>query len=254
MKTGLTSITFRQLPPQEIVRLTARAGLDGIEWGGDVHVPPGDVGLGRSVGRMTVDAGLQVSSYGSYHCVGEDDPGLFGRIVETALALGAPVIRVWAGNQGSTAAPADYRQRLVEQARGLADQAGDAGLRMAFEFHGGSLADTGDSAARLMREIAHKAAGLYWQPQVGVAPDVRMDDLRQVQPWLCNIHTFHWIGAQLQRLPLSEGRAEWMRYVQAAVAAGWNGYALLEYVRNDAPQAFLEDAATLRELAQAVRG
>ena len=43
IKSGLVSITFRELNPLEIIRLVSKAGLDGIEWGGDVHVPHGDI-------------------------------------------------------------------------------------------------------------------------------------------------------------------------------------------------------------------
>ncbi len=39
---GLVSVTYRALPPAEIIALTAAAGLKGIEWAGDVHVPPND--------------------------------------------------------------------------------------------------------------------------------------------------------------------------------------------------------------------
>lgn len=42
VKTGLVSVTFRQKSVEEIAALTAEAGLSGVEWGGDVHVPPGD--------------------------------------------------------------------------------------------------------------------------------------------------------------------------------------------------------------------
>ena len=41
--TGLVSVTFRDKTPAEIVSEVKKAGLDAIEWGGDVHVPHGDV-------------------------------------------------------------------------------------------------------------------------------------------------------------------------------------------------------------------
>ncbi|MHC4505194.1 MAG: sugar phosphate isomerase/epimerase family protein, partial [Planctomycetota bacterium] len=109
IRSGLTSITFRKLSPEEIVRLTAEAGLDGIEWGGDVHVPPGEVDTARRVASMTSEAGLAVSSYGSYYRVGHDEPGLFAPVLETAIALGAPIIRVWAGRVASREADEAYR-------------------------------------------------------------------------------------------------------------------------------------------------
>ena len=42
MKTSLTSISFRSKSVQEIAHLAHAAQLDAIEWGGDVHVKPGD--------------------------------------------------------------------------------------------------------------------------------------------------------------------------------------------------------------------
>ncbi len=91
---GLVSVSFRALSPREITGACLEAQVRGIEWGGDVHVPPGDLENARAVGQMTRDAGLQVAAYGSYfRCDGSD----FEPVLETALAVGAPLIRVWAG-------------------------------------------------------------------------------------------------------------------------------------------------------------
>src|SRR6185312_7605034 len=102
---GLVSITFRALTPAEVIALVRQAGLRGIEWGGDIHVPHGDAGRAREVRGLTQGAGLQVAAYGSYYKAGvSEDAGLaFGRVLETAVTLGAPVIRVWAGGAGSAA-------------------------------------------------------------------------------------------------------------------------------------------------------
>lgn len=42
---GLTSTTFRNGPAEDILQLCQDLGIDGIEWGGDVHVPPGNLAL-----------------------------------------------------------------------------------------------------------------------------------------------------------------------------------------------------------------
>ena len=74
MKAGLVSITFRQLSAEKIVGLVSAAGLQGIEWGGDIHVPHGDVKRAEEVKRMTLDSGLEVSAYGSYYKFQEYNP------------------------------------------------------------------------------------------------------------------------------------------------------------------------------------
>ena len=38
---GVCSVTFRALSVEEVAQLAASAGVQAIEWGGDVHVPPG---------------------------------------------------------------------------------------------------------------------------------------------------------------------------------------------------------------------
>ena len=43
---------------------------------------------------MTRDMGLSISTYGSYHHVGTDEVPAFELILDTAVALGAPSIRV----------------------------------------------------------------------------------------------------------------------------------------------------------------
>src|SRR4051812_32305936 len=71
-RTGLCSVTLRRLAVPEVLAAAAAAGLECIEWGGDIHVPPGDSALARQVGAATADAGLQVASYGSYFRAGPE--------------------------------------------------------------------------------------------------------------------------------------------------------------------------------------
>ena len=102
-KTGLVSVTFRTLAVERVIELVSQAGLNSIEWGGDIHVPPTNPSWAKEVGKMTRESGLEVSSYGSYYRAGSlSDGQSFESILDAAVALGAPSIRVWAGNQGSS--------------------------------------------------------------------------------------------------------------------------------------------------------
>jgi 3-dehydroshikimate dehydratase len=116
---GLVSVTFRELSLEKIVDLVAQAELTGIEWGGDVRVPHGDQGQARAVRRMTVETGLTVAAYGSYYRAGHPETGPFEAILETAIELDAPSVRVWAGKRGSADADAAYRARVKEWQRYL---------------------------------------------------------------------------------------------------------------------------------------
>jgi sugar phosphate isomerase/epimerase len=241
--TGLVSITFRKLKPSEIVHLVAQAGLNAIEWGGDVHVPHGDTQVAREVARMTADAGLRVAAYGSYFRVGHDQNR--DAVVSTAQALGAPTIRVWAGKLGSADADAAYRALVVNESRHIADLVAAAGMTISYEFHGGTLTNTNASALALLREVDHPAVRTYWQPQVGMSVEACEAGLAAVLPWVTNVHVFHWLAGHERRV-LSEGQADWLRYLRLLAGTGHDHDAMIEFVKDDDPEQFLADAATLQ--------
>jgi 3-dehydroshikimate dehydratase len=58
MLPGLCSVSFRALPAAEVAERAAAAGLSAIEWGGDVHVPAGDLAMARAVARLSAGHGL----------------------------------------------------------------------------------------------------------------------------------------------------------------------------------------------------
>ncbi len=258
IRSGLVSITFRQLSPAEIVALATQAGLEAIEWGGDVHVPHGDVEQARAVRHTTEEAGLQVAAYGAYYRVGHEEPCPFADVLDTAVALGAPLIRVWAGKQGSDAADDAYRARVVEDSRQIAGLAAGAGLDVAYEFHGGTLTDTGASARQLLEAVAHPQMGTYWQPPGWATVEQALGTLQDILPWLRNVHVFSWrraaSGQRTTRLPLVEGEAAWMRYLPVVASTGRECYAEIEFVQDDAPEALLDDAATLAAWLSRVNG
>lgn len=226
---GLVSITFRKLTPREIVDLVGQAKLDAIEWGGDIHVPHGAIVCANEVSRMTREAGLVVAAYGSYYRVGTGQE--FEPVLATGRELGAPTIRVWAGNADTPWAA------VVEDSRRIADMADRAGIRIAYEYHGGTHTETTASTLRLLREVNHPNIFTLWQPRPGA-------ELAPLLPWLNHLHVFQWKDGNFNdRRPLVEGAAEWRGYLREAVPAR---FALLEYVAGDDPENFLRDAGTLR--------
>jgi 3-dehydroshikimate dehydratase len=255
-RPGLVSITFRKLTPAQIVNLVAQGGLEGIEWGGDVHVPHGDIRRAQEVRRMTADAGLQVAAYGSYYRLDASErEGLdFGTVLETAIALGAPTIRVWAGNKGSAEADEAHWQEIIRTSRCIADLADAAGIDITYEYHGGTLTDTNESALRLVREVNHPRVKTYWQPAVNRPDADRLEGLRAVLPWLSNIHAFYWQPDFANRRLLQEGLASWTEYLRLAATTGRDHWVMIEFVRDDSPAAFLEDAAALKVLIGRVSG
>lgn len=203
---------------------------------------------------MTADVGLRVVSYGSYYRVGDPPATSFESVLETALALGAPGVRVWAGTRASAAADAAYRAAVVQDGVRIADLAAAAGLAVAYEFHGQTLTDTAASARALMESLARPNVRSYWQPRTAATTvDDNLSQMAAVAPWLSHLHVFSWRAESVPkphvtRQPLRDGMAEWKRYLAQARGDGQDRYAMLEFVRDDSPAALREDAATLLEL------
>ena len=241
---GLVSITFRSLPPAEIVDLVARAGLVGIEWGGDIHVPHGDVSAAERVRELTESAGLTTVAYGSYYRVGPESGVSFTSVLDAASALGAPVIRVWAGSKGSADADERYLEAVAIDACRIANLAGERGIQIAFEYHGGTVADNAPATLALLARAAHPNLTTLWQPSTTETPGQRLAGLKALSLPLAHVHVFQWRGHD--RLPLAKGESEWRTYLGALKSRGRPTSLLIEFVTGDDPEAFLADAATLR--------
>ncbi len=254
MYAGLVSISFRRLTAEQVVAAVAQAGLDGIEWGGDIHVPHGDLSRAREVGCMTRDAGLQVASYGSYYRAGiAEGQGLpFEKVLDSATALQAPTIRVWAGARGSGQCDPTYRRMVIEDARRIAALAAACGITVAFEYHRNTLTDSRASACALLEATADAGIGCYWQPTSGWSHAEQLASLHELLPWLTNLHVYQW-DPQGDRHPLAGGVAAWREFLAVAATAPLKAtaaqrWALLEFVRDDQIEQFQRDAATLRQL------
>ena len=241
MRAGLCSVTFRQLPAEAIVDLAAEGGVEAIEWGADVHVPPGDTATAEKAAARCADAGVACASYGSYLAVGRD-PAETGPVIETAAVLGADNVRVWCPDEGGTVA--DVARALDT----IAMAAAEHDLTVSLEFHPGTLTETAASTLALLAEVEAPNVFTYWQPDPRLEPFQFLAELARVLEHLSHVHVFHW-RADHRRLPLAG--AEWwsgaLRIVRGT-AGRWTGprVAFIEFVPDDDPEQLAGEVATLR--------
>jgi sugar phosphate isomerase/epimerase len=250
MLPGLVSITFRKLSPGQVVELCRENQLKAIEWGGDVHVPHGDLAAAAEVGQLMSQNNLISAAYGSYYRLAVSPrQGLsFSSVLASAVALDTKAIRVWAGNRGSADADTNWRRQIIDDALRCADLAAEKGIRICYEFHGDTLTDTVESTCNLLAETDHPFIKTLWQPPHGRPLDECLSSLRLLAPRLHHVHAFHWWPDPSHRLPLREGWDRWASYIATLRSIGCDPDILLEFVPNDDPAALVDDALVLREL------
>ena len=235
MKAGLVSVSFRKLAAEEIAKLCVQCELEEIEWGGDIHVPLGDVKAACRVAALTQNEGLHTCCYGSYIRMTKEERPLFASLVETAAALEAPSIRVWAGRSED----ADMDE-IAESAQMLSEMARDRIIT--FEFHGNTLTYNAATAQKLMKKIDKPNVLSQWQWPIDLPETECLSSIETMRPWLYNVHVFSWQGRE--RLPLAAKAESWRQYLPAL--KGKRNF-LLEFVQDDDPQNLVRDARVLRE-------
>ena len=241
---GLVSITYRKLTPAEIIPLVRDAGLSCIEWGSDVHVPQTDLANARRVGEMTREAGLTVSSYGSYYRLGTGQD--FVPYLNAAEALGAPVIRIWAGTKDSSLVDEATLAALATEAKSISRTAAERGITIAFEYHHGTLTDTAPSALALVKTVNEPNCRLYWQPEFAKSQALILSDLELVASYVDLCHVFTW-NPDHSRRPLEDGTEVWREYL-TRVPAWKDKPLLLEFVPGDDPALLAREAEALRAI------
>lgn len=244
IEAGLCSVTFRGLRPPEIIDHAAAAGIRHLEWGADVHVTPGDTAGAEQVARRCADLGIAPSSYGTYLTAGKLERGVekAGTVeanLDSAEALGASNMRVWAVGEGA-----------ADELGQICDAAVARGIGVSVEYHPGTATETADGTLDLLAAVGEDGLFSYWQPDPVLKPKDQLRDLNAVAHRLSHLHVFSW-KPDRTRLALDTGADLW----QAAFALlakrrlpdppGGMRVAFLEFVRDDDPARLVDDAAVL---------
>lgn len=250
---ALCSVTFRSLSPEELVPLARQNGVQAIEWGADVHVPLGDLTRARQVSELCRQQDIAAASYGSYVRAGDTTcREEFSQAVDTAQALGAANIRVWAGRNTPEHYSDSERRELIEDLVHMAGAAAAKAITVSIEYHRNTLTEKVQDAVDLLQQANHGNLFSYWQPVPGRSAQERLAEMTALAPWLGHLHVFHWIPADDgdERRPLAEGLPLWTPVLrQWHTAPHWSQprLAMLEFVANDDPDQFRLDMQALHE-------
>jgi len=244
----------------EIISICCGLGIRSVEWGGDIHVPHGDIAVAERTSSLCKKEGISCPSYGSYYKVGiSENQGLsFKSVLNTARALGAETVRVWAGEKDYEFHSQQELKTAADDTRRIADMAAEAGLTVSFEYHENSLTRTPESLKTFDRLIDHPGIRYYWQPPHFLSDEDCLASLKVLGDRLTNLHVFQWRltgesdpRRRLERLSLEAGRERWLRFFRSA-ETGRDHHAFLEFVRDDDPAGLKKEWTVLKDILSKV--
>lgn len=240
--TGLVSISFRNKSTEEIIDLCCKNELEYVEWGSDIHVPAGEHKIAGKVFRMMEDSGLKTSSYGSYYKLGKDMD--FSPYLESAIILGAPSIRIWAGDKSSADVDEREYEKIILDGRRCVEEASRHGIKVAFEYHRNTYTDKIDAAIRISKDTR---INLNWQPNPEISLSEKLEELKRMESKPEIVHVFAWsyqAGRNIRHL-LATQEEEWKTYINLI---GRKSLYLLEFFKDDNIENVQLDAVTLKKL------
>lgn len=160
-KLGLCSVTFRKKSAAQVILIAKKAGIDYIEWGGDIHVTT--VEDARIVKSLCDNEGIKISSYGSYFNSIEYDEEKWIQVCEIAKKMEAPSIRIWLGKKNSEEMSNKEYLTLLENTRKMCDIASGYGLDVCPECHDNTFNNNTDAFLRLKKDLQKDNFKTYFQ-------------------------------------------------------------------------------------------
>ena len=160
-KLGLCSVTFRKKTAEQIVDIAKKAGIGYIEWGGDVHVK--SIGDAKKVKALCDEAGIKISSYGSYFNSAVYDEGKWRDTCEITREMGAASVRIWLGKKDSEKTSEDEYKRLVENTEKMCEIAAEYGITVCPECHGNTYNNNTDAFLRFAGKLGQNNFKTYFQ-------------------------------------------------------------------------------------------
>jgi hypothetical protein len=169
IRLGLSSQAFPAMTTKEILKLAVEAGLEGVEWAAESHLPPGDNSAAQNLMMETLMAGLSVVSYSALYRVrpGEESGLAFKSLLDTTQSLHAPILRVFAGDHPWSKSGPEAREAIVSELKRLGDLAAERGITVCLSLSRGTAVEDYAEAEALLDALAHPFVRLAWEALPG---------------------------------------------------------------------------------------
>lgn len=252
MNLGVCTISSKERSVSTIAEICGNLDIDGIELWGREHVGDGSPEACRTIAGVTAKHGLAIPVYGSYLRLGSSDftKSMHSELV-TAEALGADLIRVWAGEQEHQDCEEGHLEQVIADLRRLDDAAIDRGISVTVERHSGTVTNTTAGAEELISRTDSTNVGLNWQPYFEHDTEAIADDIERLAGLANNVHVQAVTApGETKRVALADAYFDVSHIIDTLQNSGYDGYIEVELVTQRAPYqaALAADVTFLRTL------
>lgn len=249
MKIGFTSTSFRQIKSiEKIVKIASESGADCIEWGGDIHIK--DTDTAKRAKKLCDDAGIMISSYGSYYRTGCKNAKEWKNICEIANALGAKSVRVWLGNRDSEITDEETYKALVEDGKAICSVAKEYGLTVCPECHDNTFNNNTDAFLKIRQDIGCDNFRTYFQSRYKRL-EYDLDRIERTLPYIESVHISY---SEQSREQFPKFRPDYInKLLDKIISSDFDGNILVEYTYlfcwAGIPSSMKKDIAKIKEKA-----
>ena len=244
-RTGLVSVSFRRNTPSEIILAAKNAELSYIEWGSDIHAPYQEREALHKIRELQEKQGIACSSYGTYFRLGVDSLDKLEGYIAAAKILGTNILRVWCSDKSGAVMGESEREHLLAECKAAAVLAKEHEVVLCTERHKDTFTEIDEDALSLLRSVDSDAFRTYWQPFQWRSAEENLKSARTLSQYTKHVHVFNWRGKE--RLPLSDAREEWRRYLHKL---GEDHTLLLEFMPDGRIESLSREADALRDIIE----
>ena len=152
------------------------------------------------------------------------------RWIDHAAVMGAPEIRIFAGNVAKVSTPEQALQWSIETTRAACDYAGTRGVFLALENHGGIVSDA-EGVLAIVRQVDSPWFGVNLDTG-NFHTDDPYKEMEAIAPYAVNVQ----VKTEIQRRGEAKQEADFDRILDILGNAGYRGYIALEYEGDEEPK------------------
>lgn len=241
-KLGLCSVTFRKKTVQEIVDIAKKAGVEYIEWGGDIHVKT--IEEAKKAKELCKDNNIKISSYGSYFNCAEYDESKWTEICQITKEMGANSVRIWLGKKDSEKTSEQEYKTLLENTKKLCEIAEEYSLLVCPECHDNTFNNNTDAFLKIQRDINKDNFKTYFQSRY-FRMEYDLDRIDRTFDFMENVHVSYRDLVKEQLF-----RKKDKNYIDTLLKKlrekNFKGIVMVEFVINDSEKSFYADIEKLK--------